>query len=165
MRLVEQTTASWEFWFGLLEQFVERNGHACPLVSFKVDGYPLGEWVSTQRDRKGNGTLDADRERRLKELTGWTWDPRADKWEEGFRRLLDYVERTRSRPHRAAFQGRRLPARRVGQHATQYSLTRGILDADRQSRLKGVPGWTWDPRADKWEEGFSRLLDYVKRTR
>ena len=39
------------------------------------------------------GTLDADRQRRLQDLPGWTWDPYADKWEEGFRRLLDYVER------------------------------------------------------------------------
>ena len=26
-----------------------------------------------------------------------------------------------------------------------------------------LPGWTWDPFADQWEEGFSRLLDYVER--
>ena len=38
-RLVEQTTASWEFWFGLLEQFVESNGHARRPESHTVDGY------------------------------------------------------------------------------------------------------------------------------
>ena len=38
-----------------------------------------------------------------------------------------------------------------------------ILDADRKDRLQNLPGWTWHPHGDKWEEGFSRLLDYVKR--
>ena len=119
MRLVEQTTASWEFWFGLLEQFVEQHGHARVPASYTVDGYQLGEWVNTQRNKHTKGTLDADRQRRLEGLPGWTWDPRADRWEEGFSRLLDYVERTRSRPRPALLRGRWLPARSVGQLATQ----------------------------------------------
>ena len=40
--LVEQVTASWNFWFGLLEAFVEREGHA------KVpDRLQNGRWIST----------------------------------------------------------------------------------------------------------------------
>ena len=53
----------------------------------------LGWWVNMQRNNYAKGTLDADRERRLQELPGWTWDTRVDQWEEGFNRLLDYVER------------------------------------------------------------------------
>lgn len=49
-------------------------------------------WVQRQRTEHTKGTLEADRERRLKELHGGTWDARADRWEEGFRRLLEYVE-------------------------------------------------------------------------
>ena len=43
------------------------------------------------------------------------------------------------------------------------TYSRGILDADRQRRLQQeVPGWTWDPFADQWEEGFSQLQHYVE---
>ena len=45
VRLVEQTTASWEFWFGMLEHFVERNGHARVPQSYAVDGHRLGGWI------------------------------------------------------------------------------------------------------------------------
>ena len=46
------------------------------------------QWVNTQRTRHAKGTLDADRQHRLQDLPGWTWDPYADQWEEGFSRLL-----------------------------------------------------------------------------
>jgi hypothetical protein len=85
VRLVEQTTASWEFSFGVLEQFAERNGDARVPQSYSVDGYPLGWWVTTERSFYRRGTLDAERQHRLQDLTGWTWDPVADQWEEGFR--------------------------------------------------------------------------------
>ena len=163
-RLVDETTTSWEFWFGLLERFVEDNGHACVPRSYTADGYRLGDWVISQRAAHTRGSLDVDRQRRLEELPGWTWDTRADQWEEGFRRLLDYVKR---HGHARPLASYKVDDYQLGKWVSKQREKRdeGRLDADRERRLEELPGWTWDPRADQWEEGFSRLLDYVKRHR
>ena len=160
VRLVKETSTSWEFWFGMLEQFVEHHGHARVPFSYKVDGYRLGAWVNTQRNRQA--ALDADRQRRLEELPGWTWDRFADMWEEGFSRLLHYVERTGDArvPRSYTIDGYQL-GRWVDVQRRNH--IKGTLDADRQRRLQALTGWTWYPYADQWEEGFSRLLDYVQR--
>ena len=47
--LVEKTTDSWDFWFGLLETFAEREGHSRPLYNHSEDGFNLGAWVTAQR--------------------------------------------------------------------------------------------------------------------
>ena len=54
-------------------------------LTYTVDGCKLGGWVVTQRQSYVEGTLDTDRRRRLQELPGWTWHPKADMWEEGFK--------------------------------------------------------------------------------
>jgi hypothetical protein len=36
----------------------------------------------------------------------------------------------------------------------RQSYVEGTLDTDRQRRLQELPGWTWHPAADMWEEGF-----------
>jgi predicted helicase len=72
--LVERTTASWHFWFGLLETFVEREGHARMPRKFKTeDGYNLGSWVSTQRSNKKKNKLTPEKIKSLEELEGWSW--------------------------------------------------------------------------------------------
>ena len=159
VRLVEQTTVSWEFWFGLVERFVESHGHARVPQSYKVDGYRLGFWVTTQRGRRARGTLGEDRERRLRDLPGWTWDPKADKWEEGFSRLLAYVEQN---GHARVPRGYKVDDYPLGVWVVMQRHRRTTLDDDRQRRLLALPGWTWDPFADAWEEGFSRVLAYVE---
>jgi superfamily II DNA or RNA helicase len=170
VRLVQQTTVSWEFWFGLLQQFVERHGHARVQANYVLGRDRLGAWVANQRSLHSKGTLGADRERRLEEVSGWTWDPIADywvdqwaeQWEEGFKQLLHYVERqddARVPSDHTTDNGYRLGWWTVWQRDLHG---KGTLDADRERRLQELPGWTWDPRADNWEEGFRRLLEYVE---
>ena len=152
----------WEEGFGYLLHNAERQGHTRVSASYKADGYRLGQWVTVQRTSYGNGKLDADRIRRLEELPGWTWNILTGQWEEGFGYLLHFAER----------EGHPLvPAKhvedgyRLGQWVTNQraSYGRGKLAPDRICRLEELPGWTWDARADRWEEGFGYLLRFAER--
>jgi ribosomal protein L7Ae-like RNA K-turn-binding protein len=160
VRLVEQTTAPWEFWFGLLEKFIERNGDANVPLTCTLDGYNLGGWAITQRHNRAKGALQADRERRLGELTGWTWGFRADRWEQGLSRVLDYVKQNGDALVPVSYTVDGYP---LGKWVTvqRVNFIRGTLDADRRQRLEELPGWAWDPYAAQWEQGFSRILEYV----
>ena len=122
--------------------------------------------AATQKYAKG--TFDADRERRLENLPGWVWDAVwdavADLWEEGFTHLLDYVEQNGdARVSRSCNVDDYPLGTWVMQQRKKYA--KGTFDADRERRLENLPGWTWDPRADRSEEGFTRLLQYVKHNR
>ena len=163
VRLVEQTTASWEFWFGLLEKFVERYGDALVPKSYVLNGYRLGVWVRHQRNFRFRGSLNAEREHRLEDLPGWTWDVReVDQWEVAFSRLLNYVER---HGHARVPDAYTVDGFKLGQWIQDQRsfYARGTLEPDRQRRFENLPGWAWDRQAVKWGEGFSRLLKYVER--
>ena len=63
VRLVTETTSPWGFWFGLLENYVEREGHAeVPSDHIEADRN-LGVWVSNQRGMFASGRLAQSRER------------------------------------------------------------------------------------------------------
>ncbi|PZX20481.1 helicase-like protein, partial [Planktotalea frisia] len=87
--LVEASTASWEFWFGLLEKFKEARGNCLVPQSHKLDGYKLGTWVSTQR--KNKDSISPERKQRLDDI-GFIWDTLSVAWEEGFSKLLQFRE-------------------------------------------------------------------------
>ena len=76
--LVEASTASWEFWFGLLEVFKDRKGNCIVPAKYKNDdGFSLGNWVMTQKANRE--ILSSDRIKKLNEL-GFSWDPIAEAW-------------------------------------------------------------------------------------
>jgi hypothetical protein len=56
-----------------------------------ADGFELSNWVNFQRAKRDE--MAPDRRQRLEALPGWTWDTRADQWEEGFSYLRQYSER------------------------------------------------------------------------
>ena len=106
---------------------------------------------SAQRFNYAKGLLDADREDRLKSLPGWAWDTVADRWEEGFRRRLQYVEQHGDAcvPRLYVLDGYSLGPW-VREQRRCY--TEGKLEADRREKLEDIPGWTWKGKRGPREE-------------
>lgn len=162
VRLVEQTTASWEFWYGLLEGYGELHGDTAVPAPYKESGFALGRWIANQRHEHSRNRLDAERACRLEMLPGWSWSVLDKMWEEGYRRLSKYSQR-----HNTA----RVPA---GYAEDGFNLGRwvitvrrarkaGGLASERIAALERLPGWTWDTADARWEDNFALLKAYVSR--
>jgi len=158
--LVEQVTESWNYWFGLLEIFIEREGHCLPSALYKTaDGYRLGSWVNNQRTTKDN--LSPERKARLEALPGWSWDHWSDKWEEGFRYLKEFADREGHCLFPALYKT--VDGYRLGQWISTQRTKKDNLSSELKARLEALPGWSWEARADMWEVGFSYLKEFVDR--
>ena len=160
--LVEQTTSSWNFWFGLLEAFVKENGSAkVPSSHVTHESYKLGNWVGTQRQLWLNNQISPVRIERLKSLPGWSWDPYSEQWDEWFMHLEKYVTlHGNARVYRdyVCHDGYKLGAWVSAQRKIK---SKNQLSQDRIVRLESLPGWSWDPISDQWEEGYRQLVHYV----
>ena len=162
VRLVEQTTASWEFFFGLLESFVEREGHSRVPLRYREDGYRLGSWVNSSAISHEEVGSPRERVRRLEAVRGWVWDTYEASWDEGYGHLLRFVER----------EGHALvPAKhledgfRLGSwiNVQRRQFHQGSLRGERQARLEALPSWSWDALRARWEENFLQLERSVER--
>ena len=161
VRLVEQTTASWEFWFGLLEKYVADNGTSRVPFAHATDGHKLGQWINAQRNAYAAEALSADRQLRLESLPGWTWNARLELWEDGYDALCRYVdEHGNARvPYNYSAHGFKLG---IWVTTQRRSYTAGKLELRREQRLSRLPGWTWAAVDEMWEEGFDHLCRFVK---
>ena len=134
--LVEATTASWEFWFGLLEVFYEREGNCLVRRGHKEAGYGLGTWVGRHRDFKAS--ISPERIERLDAL-GFVWDPFAEQWEEGFSKLLKFHKRE---GHCLVKKGHKEDDYNLGNWVSTQRSNRDRLSPDQIERLNAL-GFVW----------------------
>jgi hypothetical protein len=145
----------WEFWLGLLERFVEKEGNGRVPVAFVENGHHLGWWAGNQRSFYLKGQLPADRIAQLEAVPGWTWTTFDDKWELGFDSLCRYVEREGHSLMPADYRapddyplGRWVVKQRV-------ACRTGTIEGGRLKRLEAIPEWISDVLSAQWEEGFA----------
>jgi Helicase associated domain len=145
--------------FKHLLEYIKRHGDARVPHSYVAEKHRLGGWDRKQRSRNARRTLDPDRKRRLEMLPGWIWDTNVDQWEDGYVRLLEYVDRHGDArvPRAHEVDGYRLGA---WVNNTRNRRANGI--PERQERLEKLPGWSWDPHTDKWEKGFKYLVEFIE---
>ena len=102
-----------------------------------------------------------DRRSRLEALPGWNWDPFSVQWDEGLSHLRKYSEREghcRVPRYHKTDEGYGL-----GVWVNRQRLDQNLMHLDRRQRLEAVPGWSWKPRHDLWEKGFSHLKHFSDR--
>jgi len=158
--LVDKVTDSWNFWFGLLEKFVEQEGHAMIPGRYKSpEGLLLGNWVNRQRSYKDK--LNPERIFKLESINGWVWNTLEYRWEQGFSHLQAFVEK----------EGH---SRVSARYITELGYRLGNwIDAQRQgkdnltfkqiNKLEALEGWLWSVQEFQWEEGFSNLQVFVEK--
>ncbi len=162
VRLVEETTASWRFWFGLLEKFVDREGRAEVPAQQLEDGHKLGQWVSVQRRLERGGVLLEERRRLLDQVPGWSWDPLEERWDSGLKHLRSYV----SREGHARFPIDHVEGGFPLGQWVAFQRTRkrqGKLSRRRIETLEGIRGWSWNLLETTWEENFERVRSFADR--
>ena len=156
---VEQTSESWEFWFGLLENYVEDTSSSRVPAEYKTpDGYNLGSWVQAQRYRID--FLSIERKNRLLALPEWTWSVHEARWEDGIYHLTEYVTKhctSRMSSTHVAKDGFKL-----GLWVKSKRMNRNELSQERQDLLESFPDWAWNLTDAQWENGFSHLETYVR---
>jgi len=126
-----------------LQAYHAENDHCSVPKGSKFCGQSLGAWVRRQRNDKADGTLTAEREKKLTEL-GFDWAPLERQWEEGFRVLQAYqAENGHCRVSKSeTFNGFKLGSWVMSQKG---AVKKGALSFEREKRLNDI-GFVWVAR-------------------
>ena len=146
----------WEEGFAMLKKCFELNGHCRVNKSESKESARLGAWIQTQRTYKGK--LTSNQLKQLKSI-GFSWDPRSDQWEDGFEKLLKFYK---LEGHPNVSFGFVLDGFNLGTWVSHQRKTKNKLTPERIKRLESLK-FSWDPRSEQWEIGFSELARFKKR--
>ena len=113
--------------------------------------------MTVQRTNKDKMSLG--RRRRLDRL-GFVWDPREVDWEEGFKYLKIYKDRT---GHCLVPQRHKENGFSLGAWASRQRQSKDTLSSERRRRLDEL-GFVWGILETNWEEGFKYLETYKQGT-
>jgi superfamily II DNA or RNA helicase len=156
VEIVDRLGMGWDEWYGLLQRFHKREGHCRVQANRKESGLSLGIWVSRQRGQKES--LTPDRLKRLNDL-GFSWDPIAEHWEQGFAALQKFQKRE---GHCRVPKGHEEDGLNLGNWVHVRRIGKEDLTPDRFERLNAL-GFSWDPVAEDWEQNCAALQKFHKR--
>ena len=156
VEIVARLGMGWDHWFGLLQKFHAREGHCRVANKREEDGLILGTWVAKQRSNRDR--LLADQVQRLDYL-GFSWEPHTEAWEANFEALRKFYARE---GHCRVARKHKENGLKLGLWVGSQRVKKEALSPDQIQRLNEL-GFSWDPRADVWEEYFSALQRFHAR--
>ena len=156
-RIVEAVTENWYFWLGLLQRYSAEFGTALVPDKAIYDKSRLGTWVANQRSRKGR--LSEEKIKALESVSGWSWDPISERWDDHYNALVEYVAKNgwMKLKQKTIFEGLRL-----GQWVSVQRVNKATLDAKKIKLLELIPEWSWNSLESRWIFFYSLLIEFTK---
>ena len=110
-----------------------------PSSDFMVDGQSMLGWCQTQRNKKDS--MASERRKKLDSIQ-FVWDPYSKSWEDGFKQLEIFIERTGHGrvPDKFVQNGYRL-----GQWVGVQRSNKDQMSSDRRERLDAI-GFVWSAK-------------------
>ncbi len=160
-RLVEQTTASWEFWLGVLEKYISEHDNARVAAKYVTsDGHGLGRWINTIRTQYIEGRLPSEKISILKAIPEWEWDHHRAVFDENVDQLVSFFNRhlhLEVPRDEKTFEGQSL---RSWMSNCRVDFKDKNLDEYKIQKLEQVPNWSWEPRKGRFPKAIALLKDY-----
>jgi superfamily II DNA or RNA helicase len=157
IQILDRLGVSWDRWFGLLKKYHDLEGHSRVAQNHIFEGERLGTWVSEQRSHKDR--LSLEKIAKLDSL-GFSWDPRTERWEEAMTALKVFHKRNgHCRVPRNYSEG----SVKLSSWVQRQRRDKGELTSDQIRQLDSI-GFSWDPFAELWEEGFEGLKEFREHT-
>ena len=76
----------------LKEYVKQKHNTKVPFGYTDESGFGLGGWVSHRRTAYKKGELSSDHIQQLEEVKGWVWDVKEEDFQEGLKKLKEYVK-------------------------------------------------------------------------
>lgn len=147
----------WERGFAALEKFYNREGHCrLPARGHEVDGLKLGMWVSKQRAKKNQ--LSLNQIKRLNSIN-FIWEVHAEAWERNFAFLMKFHEQN---GHCSVSNLHNEKGLKLGNWVGAQRSKKNHLTPDQIKRLNRLD-FSWDPFAEQWEQSYEALVRFHNR--
>ncbi len=151
--------------FKLLAAYAEAKGHTTVPKDLTVNGINLTQWIRSARQHFRENLLSPPRVNSLQQLPGWDFNPHDDSFDRYLTALKEIQTDGASinLPRQTMDSSGSL---RLAEWAA-YCRVRyrsGKLAAARVRQLEEIPGWTWEPTEDSWENIIASLKKLVAKT-
>ena len=157
----QRDISRWEEGYLHAEEYYKNNLNLDPKAEYlSEDGFPLGRWIASQRNKYQKGKLSDIKISKLEKLR-MNWNPHEALWQEGYRNAKVYYKANGNLCIKSSYitdDGYKLGAW-LNNQRTKYKT--GKLSNERIAELEKI-GMIWDKNEAKWQENYNCALLYFK---
>ncbi len=162
IKVIERTTSSWDYRFGLLQSYVIESGSSLVRDDLIYKSERLGKWVGQARQDFKRNQMSSDRVKKLEALKDWSWTPYESFWHKNYQEVEKAVNEgtidlSQIIPTNVSIEIKDWVKR-------QRNLkNRGLMDVEKIKLLEQLQGWSWDPLSQRFDAKLELLREFTEK--